>query len=281
MAKPEKSKAGAPSEEHVAEMREHREGEHRRAFDLARHVDYPGQRRKRAPMTYTPPDVGFLARFHCRLCPGRVFLLGDPFDYTDPAAQRRWLRRHPEHAPGIERLAPADRGRAIAAQESGELAVHSYEQLLAKGLQRTVPKGRRAADAARIEGCQRQMLAERLEGKLVAEIIEGLLDMQENQPKRWRELTGGETKAKEPTLRRYWQKIPLPVRKAAAEGARERTETGQASALGERLLAALDPSVGLPLQPGPAQSGAHARRPPLPPPGALKDRGGPGARRKR
>lgn len=281
MPKPKKSKAGVPSEEHVAAMREHREGEHDRAFDLVRHVDYPGQRRKRAPMTYTPAGGGALARFHCRLCPGQVFLLGDPFDYTDPVAQRRWLRRHPEHAPGIERLAPSDRGRAIAAHESGELAVHSYEQLLAKGLQRTVSKGRRAVDAARIEGCQRLMLAERLEGKSVEGIVEGLLGMQENQPKRWRELTGGTAGAKEPTLRRYWHLIPRPVRTEVAAEAKRVAETGKASALGGRLLAALDPSADLPRSPGAVKPLSRAKRPLLPPPGALKDRGGPGARRKR
>jgi hypothetical protein len=281
MEKPEKTQEGGPDAQAIAAMREHREGEHRRAFDLVRHVDYPGQKRKRAPMTYVPAAPGRGAHFYCRLCPGLVFPVGDPFDYSDPATQQRWLRRHPDDAPGILKLPPEQRGRAIAAHQSGEVAALAYEQWLAKGLQRTVPKGRRAEDAARIEGCQRQMLAERLEGKPVEEIIERLLRMQVKEPGRWHKLTGAQKTVTEPTLRRYWRKIPKPARDAAAEEAKAQTETGQASALGERLLAALSPSANLPPPPKPVQPGAHAKRPTLPPPGVLQERSGPGARRQR
>jgi hypothetical protein len=222
-------------------MREHREAEHERSFELDRHVSYPGHPRKRAPMTYGPSVQGRPARFHCRLCPGQVFLVGDLNDYSDPEAQARWLRHNPAAAPGIRSLPAKHRGRAIGAHQSGEVQAHAYEQWLSKNLQRTVPKGRRAKDAARIEGCQRQMLRERLEGKLVAEIIEGLCELQAKDPESWRRLTGGEATASEKTLYRYWHDIPKPVRGAAEQAAEAETNDGEVAALRERLLAALSP----------------------------------------
>jgi hypothetical protein len=264
-------------------MREHREEVHSRPFDLARHVDFPGQRRKHAPMSYLPAGGGRRARFYCllRQCQGLVFPIGDPFDFSDLEAQERWLRRHPEQEAAIRQLPPELRGQAIAAHVSGDVGVYAYEQLLAKGLQRTVPKGRRPEDDGRIAACQKHMIAERLKGKKVAEIIKGLEDMQKDERERWEELTGGTETVKEGALRRYWRLIPPPVRDAAAAEAKRRAETGERSALEERLLAALSPSGDLPAAASSPDPGGHEKRTPLPLPGALKERGGPRARRER
>jgi hypothetical protein len=275
---PEKSQEGAPDAQAIAAMREHREGEHRRAFDLARHVDYPGQKRKRAAMTYVPAFAGRLASFHCSLCERR-FLLGQA-DYGERETQLRWLREHPSVADQIRRSEIPDElsGPAIQAYLDGEIGEGGFAGWLRHQQQRDARK-RRPKDAQREDGCQRFLLEKRLQGYTVDRAIDSLLEMQGRDSEEWQALSGGTKTVAEATLRRYWRHIPKSVREATLPAA-DGSDSTPAEIKG-RLHALLSPSNDLPREPGAMQSGRHAKRSPLPPPGALKERGGPGARHKR
>ena len=198
-------------------MRLHREKKHKRPFDLERHVSYPGHRRSRAPMTYSPQHAEQGARFHCKLCPGYVGLIRGPevpVDYSEPDAQALWLRRNPKEAMAVRGMAAELRPRAIAAFERGEIAAQGLEQWLRHEAQATSKQGR-AKDVARRQACQKWMLDRRSEGYKVEELIEALEEMQRDDPEAWRELSGGNRPLGESALRRYWHKIPLAERDGA------------------------------------------------------------------
>jgi hypothetical protein len=197
----------------VAAMREHRREEHGRRFDLDRHVSYPGHIRAKAPMTYTPAAVGNRARFHCKDCPGKVFPLGS-VDYSDPDAQALWLRRNPQHATGLRRLPAEHWPAAMAAYDSGEIEAQALAQSLRKRSQQTSRPGHPAAER-RKQGCQRYMLEHYAQWGNREEVFESLMQIQAEDPKQWRELTGEASTVSLSTLREYWRRIDRGERVAA------------------------------------------------------------------
>ena len=232
-----------PTDEAVEKMRHHREKNHKRPFDLERHVSYPGHRRSRAPMTYSPQHAEQGARFHCKLCPGYVGLIRGPevpVDYSEPDAQALWLRRNPKEAMAVRGMAAELRPRAIAAFEHGEIAAQGLNQWLRKEAQASSKRGR-PKDAGRREACQRWMLERHAQGFTVQQLIEGLEAMQRDEPEAWEHLTGGRRNVGESALMGYWGKIPISEREAARARWLARPEGERKRELARRRAAKVRP----------------------------------------
>jgi hypothetical protein len=280
MARDESWELAAPNEKALAEMREHCHTAHLMAFDPRLHLSYANHRRHDARIIYVPAGPGQLAFYECLACdPPQRFLLGWT-DYGERETQLRWLRKNPTVAAQIERSGIPDEliGPAIQAHLDGEVGEGGFAGWLDKQMHRDFRK-RRPKDARREDGCQRFLLERRLEGWTVQKAIDALLEMQEEDLDAWQVLTEGKRTVTEPTLERYWGHIPKSVRDAALAAAGG--DGSQAPEVKERLLAVLSPSNDLPQARRSAQPGAHAKRPALPPPGALQGRGGRGPRRQR
>jgi hypothetical protein len=232
------AKAEIPAS-HLEAMKSHREGEHERPLELDRHVSYPGHQRARAPMTYSPGVPGHRARFHCKLCPGKVFPIGIE-DYAETEAQELWLLRNPGLAAGVRRLPAEDRAQAIAAYASGEVTEHAFQQLLRTRLQRTANKGRPAA-TRRMKACQGYMLEAYGQLGTVEQVLDSLLEMHRDAPERWLELTGASHPLSESTLRRYWRLIPRATRERVRAAYRAKPESERRREQAARRVAEMTP----------------------------------------
>lgn len=211
--------------------------------------------------------------------PPQRFLLG-LIEFSSPGSRQRWLRENPALADEIAASEIPEElvGPAIEAYVHGEIRPGGFAEWQRQQWLSKLAK-RRPKDAAREDGCMRFLLERRLEGETVERAIEALLKLQAEDPDAWQGLTGGTRTVTEPTLRRYWRHIPKPIRDTAASAAAE--DGGVSPGAKERLLAKLSPSNALPQAPEAGQARRRAKRPLLPPPGALKDRGGPRARGER
>lgn len=280
MARDESWELAGPNEEALADMREHLQKDHMVAFDPRLHVSYANHRRSEARINYVPGGGEKRSSYECLLCdPPQRFLLG-LIEFSSPGSRQRWLRENPTLADEIRACEMPEElvGAAIEAYVHGEIRPGGFAEWQRQQWLGKLAK-RRPKDAAREDGCMRFLLERRLEGDTVDQAIEALLRLQADDPEAWQALSGGTRTVTEPTLRRYWRHIPGIVRKATEAAAAG--EGSVAPEVKERLLSMLSPSKNLPKAPGPLQSGRHAQRPPLPPPGALKERDGPGARRQR
>lgn len=238
MARDESWELAEPNEEALADMREHRQSVHMRAFDPAMHVAYANHRRHDARFAYLPGGGEKLSSFECLLCdPPQRFLLGRVLDFSDPEPQRRWLRENPMLADEIAACEIPEEltGPVIEAYVHGEIRVGGFAGWLRQQRQRKLAK-RRPIDAAREDGCMQFLLERRLEGLTVEKATEDLLKLQAEDAKAWQALTGGTRTVTEPTLERYWSHIPKSVRDAAAAAA---AEDGSVSSEAKKRL--LDP----------------------------------------
>ena len=285
MARDKAWELAGPDEATLAEMKEHCHRNHGAALDPRLHISYANHRRHEARVIYLPGGKGRggekFASWECLLCdPPQRFLLDPLFDFGDPGARQRWLRENPALADEIRACEMPEElvGAAIEAYVHGEIRPGGFAEWQRQQWLGKLAK-RRPKDAAREDGCMRFLLERRLEGMTVDQAIEALLKLQDEDPEEWQKLTGGTRTVAEPTLRRYRRHIPKSVRDLAASAA---AKDGSVSPeVKARLLAMLSPSNDLPQAPGPGQARAHATRPTLPLPGALKDIGGPRARGER
>jgi hypothetical protein len=276
-----------PDKAALAEMAAHLNRDHGAAFDPRIHLSHAAHRRSDARIFYLPvgpemPDgAQKLASFECLLCdPPQRFLLNPTLDFNDAGTRQRWLRENPALADEVAACEVPEEliAAAIDAYVHGEVVAGGLAEWL-RGQRRQKLAKRRPKDAAREDGCMRFLLERRLEGLTVEKAIETLLKLQAEDPEEWRKLTGGTRTVTEPTLERYWSNIPRPVRKAAEAAISQ--DGGASPELRERLLAKLSPSNDLPQTPRTEQARGHGSKPLLPPPGALKERGGVRARRQR
>ncbi len=281
MARDESWELAGPNEEALADMRDHCHREHGAALDPSLHISYANHSRHEARITYLPGGGKKHDSYECLLCdPPQRILLGLLFDFSDPGTRERWLAENSALAAEIRASETPEEliGPAIDAYVHGEIRAGGFAGWLRQHRRRTLAK-RRPKDAAREDACMRFLLERRLESLTVEQAIEALLKLQEDQAEEWRALTNGTRTVTEQTLRRYWRHIPRSVRKMAEDAAA--ADGGVSPELRKRLLAKLSPSNALPQAPMPGQASVRAHRPPLPPPGALKERGGPRARRQR
>jgi hypothetical protein len=283
MARDESWEMAGPDEAALAQMKKHCHRDHKVAFEPKLHLSYANHCRHEARITYLPgnDEEGKYPSFECLLCdPPQRFLLGLVFDFSNRGTRERWLRENPALADEIaEAEVPGELiGTAIEAYVHGELGAGGFAQWGQAQKMRTLAK-RRPKDAMRADGCKRFLLEQRLDGSTVEQAINALLTLQAEDPAAWEKLSGGTRTITEPTLRRYWTHIPRPVRDAA--GAAAADDGGTTSEVKERLLAKLSPSNDLPPVPKTGQARPNETKPLLPPPGALKDRGGPRARGQR
>lgn len=284
MARDEAWELAGPDEAALAEMAKHCNVDHKAAFDPRMHLSYAHHRRAEARINYLPAGDGRggekLASFECLLCdPPQRFLLG-LIEFSSPGSRQRWLRQNPAFADEIAACELPEEliGPAIEAHVHGEIPAGGLAQWFQHRRREKLAK-RRPKDAAREDGCKRFLLERRLEGQTVDQARTALLELQAEDPETWQALTGGKRTVTEPTLRRYWRKIPRPVRKAAK--AAVAGEGSVSPEIKERLLGMLSPSTDLPQAPESGQARPHAKRSPLPSPGPLKDRGGARSRSQR
>lgn len=285
MARDKAWELAGPDEAALAEMAKHCNRKHLAALDRNLHVSYANHRRHEARVIYLPGGEGRggekFASFECLLCdPPQRFLLGLVFDFSDPETQRSWLDENSVPAAEIRACEMSEElvGAAIEAYVHGEIRPGGFAEWQRQQWLSKLAK-RRPKDAAREDGCMRFLLKRRLEGETVEGAIEALLKLQAEDPNAWQALSGGTRTVTEPTLQRYWRHIPGIVRKAAEAAAAG--EGSVAPEVKERLLAKLSPSNELPQAPEAGQARRRAKRPLLPLPGALKDRGGPRTRGER
>jgi hypothetical protein len=284
MARDKAWELAGPDEAALAEMAKHCNRKHLAALDRNLHVSYANHRRHEARVIYLPGGEGRggekFASFECLLCdPPQRFLLG-LIEFSSPGSRQRWLRENPALADEIATSEIPEElvGPAIEAYVHGEIRAGDFAEWLREQRRRKLAR-RRPKDAAREDGCMRFLLERRLEGKTVEGAIEALLRLQADDPDAWQALSGGTRTVTEPTLQRYWRHIPGIVRKAVEAAAAG--EGSVAPEVKERLLSMLSPSNELPQAPEAGQARRRAKRPLLPLPGALKDRGGPRARGER
>lgn len=225
-----------PTAADVAAMRAHRRDAHGADFVVERDVSYAGNVSATAPMTYNAPTAAGGATYHCRDCPGRVFLLDDPFAAT-PARRQHLRLVDPNLRTLIAGVPPERQDELIDRYERRELggpfaaapAAPLADGAFAAEPQRARPKpAPSAVTARRIKRCQDFLLERRHAGRTVDEAIDDLVELYETNRKRYREIVGEDRLYARETFRDYHKQIAPGQKQAAADASRRLRASGKA-----------------------------------------------------
>lgn len=182
-----------PNPEVQKEIRRHLVERHGRLdFDLRLDVFFAGSAPEGALIVYLPETAARQAGYTCALCPGLIFLAGEP-SYGHPARNAQLLRDHPELWAKTAGLSKEERAIVLEDFDRQSRSPNRGKGLLHDALRRkgrATMRARRPEVVQRIARCQEFLLDAWAELGTQELAIRALIDLARADPARHQRIVG-------------------------------------------------------------------------------------------